>query len=202
MTLRFPRRHILRLSLAAASLNLPQASYATDSQIRVAVRGFGSAALLGAYATEESLSALLIDMLLADGRWSVIDDSGGSGDTALPAGSLLLRAAVTRYESSGGSGLDVRGVGALMGHASTSNTRDQVAISLRLVDPKSKEVLAVANGSGVSTSRTSGLDASSPLGSSAGANQTRRSAVEQAVRTALRQAISALWPKAIAHRPS
>jgi curli biogenesis system outer membrane secretion channel CsgG len=161
-----------------------------EAPVRVSVQGFGSSGLLGASATEESLVTLLIEELVADGGWAVVDDSGG---TAGPGAPLLMRGVITKFEAGGGSGLDLGGMGGrLGGHGGVKSETFSLALSLRLLDPASRQVLAVA--AGAATAKASGLRGGVDLrrGGTVGGERVKNPAVEQAVRDALKQAIGKL----------
>ncbi|MDQ0463554.1 curli biogenesis system outer membrane secretion channel CsgG [Caulobacter ginsengisoli] len=180
------RRHWLAAT-AAILIALP-AQAATP--LRVTVVGFGASSLLGSSATEESLVALLIEELLASGGFAVIEAEDAAGDADPPR---LLRASVTKFETKGGAGLDIGGLGgALGGRAGVGNERIELAVSLRLLDGATKQVLALATGTAQASGRTLKAGIEDDDGRGLGGERKRNPAIEQACRAAIHQAVEKL----------
>lgn len=157
--------------------------------MRVTVGGFGAASLLGASATEESLVALLVEELIANGGFAVIEaEDAGDGDPP-----RLLRASVTKFEAKSSGGLDLGGLGgALGGRAGVGMERYDLAVSLRLLDPASKQVLCIAAGAAQASGRSLKAGIADDDGRSVDAERKLNPAIESACRTAIRQAVDKL----------
>lgn len=158
--------------------------------MRVMIGGFGAASLLGASATEESLVALLVEELIANGGFAVIEaEDAGDGDPP-----RLLRASVTKFEAKSSGGLDIGGLGgaALGGRAGVGMERYDLAVSLRLLDPATKQVLAIAAGGAQASGRSLKAGIADDDGRSVDAERKLNPAIETACRTAIHQAVDKL----------
>lgn len=172
------------LGAAAFSLTAGQA-VAAGAAMRVTVLGFGASSLLGAGATEESLVALLIEELIGSGRFAVIEAE--DADPADPP--RLLRATVTKFESRSGGGLDIGGFGGALG---LGGEKFELAVSLRLLDGATRQVLAVAAGSAKASGSSVKAGVVDDDGRTLGGERRLGPAVELACRTAIREAIGKL----------
>ncbi|MFZ5670975.1 MAG: CsgG/HfaB family protein [Pseudomonadota bacterium] len=155
--------------------------------VRVTLGGFGASGLVSQGATEESLTTLLIEILIAQGGWIVIEAEDASGEAEPPR---VLRATVTKFEARASGGLSLggfSGAGAGLG----SETFD-LAISLRLVDPITKQVLALATGSAKTTGRSLRAGVEDDDGRTVGAERKLSPAIEGACRKALSEAVAKL----------
>ena len=158
--------------------------------MRVTVGGFGASSLLGASATEESLVALLVEALLANGSFAVIEaEDAGADDPP-----RLLRASVTKFEAKSSGGLNLGGLGsaALGGRAGVGMEHYDLAVSLRLLDPATKQVLAIAGGSAEASGRSLMAGVVDSNGRTVDAERKLNPAIEGACRTAIRLAVDKL----------
>jgi curli biogenesis system outer membrane secretion channel CsgG len=196
-------KHALSIVLAAVQVlalgglgppALAQPSQATSaSRQAVTVEGFDGADIMGGAVSGEGLSAMLIDVLVAEGRFSVME----RGSTR-PR--FHIKGAITRYDPiAGGAGVQVGGMSAL-GRALGAGAKTRmakVALSLRLIDPTTGEVIAVARGEGAASAQEAdagllnGRD-----GSTVGASAFRATSVGKAVEDAMRKAATELATKA------
>ncbi len=186
------RRSFLFLVIAAPLMaTLAQAQ---SKGVTVSVQGFGSSSLLGAEATEDSLVAILIEELIAQGGWIVVDETGGTAGDAQP---MILRGVVTKYAAGGAGGLSLGGLGGpLAGRAGVKSETISLSIGLRLLDPKTRQVLGISSGEASTSSRGVTAGAINRGGQTVEAEKLSNPAVEAAVRQAIRQAIVKLLPAA------
>lgn len=172
-----------RALFAASALALVSGSLALATPLmRVTVSGFGASSLLGAGATEESLVALLIEELIQHGGFAVIEAE--DADPADPP--RILRATVTKFESRSGGGLDIGGFGGAVG---LGGEKLELAISLRLLDGVTRQVLAIAAGSAKASGSSVKAGVVDDDGRTLGGERRLGPAVELACRTAIREAI-------------
>jgi len=169
---------VLFLAGASASTALAQPAQAGLAlKHTVAVDAFGGGELTQGAASAESLSALLTDALMGDGRFIVVERAGlGSIQTEQQLGqqgaaasataartnqligaSLLVRGTVTKFNAAaGGGGMTFGGpsLGPLGLGGGATTSKATMTISLRLIDTTTGQVLATATGDGSATSRT------------------------------------------------
>ncbi|WP_292124718.1 CsgG/HfaB family protein, partial [Brevundimonas sp.] len=104
--------------------------------------------------TAEGMTAMLTQALVEDGRFLVVEGSGGG-----MAPSAIVRAAVTKFEAAaGGGGLSISGGplgGLLGGRASTRSQTAVMEIALRLIDAATGQVVSTSSAQGRASSRTS-----------------------------------------------
>ncbi len=182
------------LLLAPGLLLMAGQARARTGGVKVSVQGFGSSSLLGAEATEDSLVAILIEELIAQGGWIVMDETGGTSGEEQP---LVLRGVVTKYAAGGAGGLSLGGLGGpLAGKAGLKAETISLSIGLRLLDPKTRQVLGISSGEASTSSRGVSAGAISRGGQTVEAEKLSNPAVEAAVREAIRQAIVKLLPAA------
>lgn len=120
----------------------------------IAVDLFQASDAVGGSVTAEGMTAMLTQALVEDGRFLVVEGSGGG-----IAPSAIVRAAVTKYEAAaGGGGLSISGGplgGLLGGRASTRSQTAVMEIALRLIDAATGQVVSTSSAQGRASSRTS-----------------------------------------------
>jgi len=120
----------------------------------IAVDLFQATDAVGGSVTAEGMTAMLTQALVEDGRFLVVEGSGGG-----IAPSAIVRAAVTKYEAAaGGGGLSISGGplgGLLGGRASTRSQTAVMEIALRLIDAATGQVVSTSSAQGRASSRTS-----------------------------------------------
>lgn len=120
----------------------------------IAVDLFRATEAVGGSVTADGMTAMLIQALVEDGRFLVVEGDGGP-----MAASALVRGAVTKYEpAAGGGGLSVSGGplgGLLGGRAGTRSQTAVIEIALRLVDTSTGQVISTSSAEGRASSRTS-----------------------------------------------
>lgn len=172
-----------RRALLAGALVFVAGQAAAAAPVRVTVASFGASSLVSQGATEESLTSLLIEILLDQGGWMIIEGEDAAGDTDPPR---LLRATVTKFEARSSTGLSLGGLG---GGAGVGRDSFDLTISLRLLDGATRQVLALATGS----ARTSGGSVRAGLedddGRTLGGERTLNPAIETACRKAIGEAV-------------
>lgn len=119
----------------------------------IAVDLFRATEAVGGSVTADGMTAMLIQALVEDGRFLVVEGDGGP-----MAASALVRGAVTKYEAAaGGSGLSISGGplgGLLGGRAGTRSQTAVIEIALRLVDTSTGQVISTSSAEGRASSRT------------------------------------------------
>ncbi|MDP1737129.1 MAG: CsgG/HfaB family protein [Caulobacter sp.] len=182
----FEGTRIGRRALLAGVLAIAATRVAAAAPIRVTVAGFGASGLVSQGATEESLISLLIEILLNQGGWMIIEGEDAAGNADPPR---LLRATVTKFEARSSSGLSLGGLG---GGAGVGRESFDLTISLRLLDGATRQVLALATGS----ARTSGGSVRAGLedddGRTLGGERKLSPAIETACRKAIGEAVAKL----------
>lgn len=141
--------------LAAPAMARPQTHAAFDGLKKtIAVDTFLATEAVGGSVTAEGMTAMLTQALVEDGRFLVVEGSGGG-----IAPSAIVRAAVTKYEAAaGGGGLSISGGplgGLLGGRASTRSQTAVMEIALRLIDAATGQVVSTSSAQGRASSRTS-----------------------------------------------
>lgn len=141
--------------LAAPAMARPQTRTAFDGLRKtIAVDTFLATEAVGGSVTAEGMTAMLTQALVEDGRFLVVEGSGGA-----IAPSAIVRAAVTKYEAAaGGGGLSISGGplgGLLGGRASTRSQTAVMEIALRLIDAATGQVVSTSSAQGRASSRTS-----------------------------------------------
>jgi curli biogenesis system outer membrane secretion channel CsgG len=138
----------------------------------ISVTGFEAAELAKGGATPEELTALLVNALVQDGRFIVVEraalpdvqaeqtlqQNGQSKGTVAQTGhvvaaSAIVRGTVTKFEpaTSGSSlGIGILGAGNLGGSTETAS----VTISLRVIDPATSQILYVGDAEGHATTKS------------------------------------------------
>ncbi|TAJ59798.1 MAG: hypothetical protein EPO49_09970 [Brevundimonas sp.] len=120
----------------------------------IAVDLFQATDAVGGSVTAEGMTAMLTQALVEDGRFLVVEGSGGG-----MAPSAIVRAAVTKFEAAaGGGGLSISGGplgGLLGGRASTRSQTAVMEIALRLIDAATGQVVSTSSAQGRASSRTS-----------------------------------------------
>jgi len=132
----------------------------------ISVDPFLATEAVGGSVTSDGMTAMLIDALVRDGRFVVVERQGlpategsGSGGGQMIAASAIVRGVVTKYEAAASGGnVGVSGVpiGALFnGRAGVRGQRAVMEISLRLIDTATGQVISTssAQGSASSSSR-------------------------------------------------
>ncbi|MCR5879649.1 CsgG/HfaB family protein [Phenylobacterium sp. J367] len=181
----------------------------------IAVDSFGGAELTAGMVAADGLTAMLTDVLIADGRFVVVERAGlgaiqteqqlgqsgsAGGETAaqssrLIGAGLLVRGAITKYNPNAGTaGVRVSGLpgGALLGAmgGGLQNRKTSVAISLRLIDTTTGQVISTVAADGVAATQEAdaGL-ANRSDGSTLGLNALKGTALGKAVEDAIKKAV-------------
>jgi curli biogenesis system outer membrane secretion channel CsgG len=181
----------------------------------VTVEDFQGAEVMGAAAT--SLTAILVDDLMKDGRFVVIEKPSASvqasqaaaaataqapdadkAATAALVPNIIVRGTITKFEAAArGNGLTVGGMpmGSRFGGgaAGVNGQRAIVELTLRLVDGTTGQVLASAHGNGSAGTRTlqAGATDARTGATLAGTNQ-KATPIQKAADEAIRKAIGEL----------
>lgn len=176
----------------------------------VSVDLFQATESVGGTVTAEGLTAMLTDALARDGRFVVVErpalasvqaEQGlaTTAETAAKSGGLIgssaiVRGTVTKYEANAGGGsVGVAGLpmGSLFGSEATAKTQHAVlAISLRLIDTTSGQVISTSNAEG--TASSSGVDASvvsRSSGAAFGGSAFQNTPIGQAAQDAIVKAV-------------
>lgn len=193
----------------------PVASAPVGLKRTIAVESFGGAEVFGGLVAGDGLSALLTDLLVADGRFVVVERSalagiqseqqlGQSGSTTsetaagsgkLIGASYLIRGAVTAYNpNAGGGGVRMGGIpgGSALGlGAGMQGRKTTVTVSLRLIDTTTGQVVATTSGDGVA--KTTEMDAGLVdlnNGATLGLTRLKGTAMGKAAEDAMRKALA------------
>lgn len=144
----------------------------------VAVIGFEAPELTAGGATADELTALLVNALLRDGRFVVLERSalaevqneqqlahGGTPNGHVLGANALIRGTVTKFEpAAGGATLGIGGLPFLGGGgASAASQTAEVTISLRVIDATTSQILFTGSASGHATTKTVGVTANAGL---------------------------------------
>ena len=155
------------LTMALPSWAMAQSPGAFDGLKKtITVDPFLATEAVGGSVTSDGMTAMLIDALVRDGRFVVVERQGlsategsGAADGQMIAASAIVRGVVTKYEAaaSGGS-LGISGVpigGLFGGRAGVRSQRAVMEISLRLTDTTTGQIISTssAQGSASSSSR-------------------------------------------------
>lgn len=181
----------------------------------IAVDSFGGSELTAGMVAADGLTAMLTDVLIADGRFVVVERAGltsvqteqqlgqsgsVSSETAaqssrLIGANLIVRGAITKYNpNAGGSGLKVSGLpgGSMLGlGGGVQSRKTTLSISLRLIDSTTGQVISTvkADGSAVSREADAGL-LNNRNGSTMGLNALRGTSIGKAVEDAIKTAVN------------
>lgn len=160
----------------------------------VSVDTFQAADAVGGTVTADGMTAMLTDALTRDGRFVVVEKTGGADSTALIAASAVVRGTVTKYEANaGGSSLGIGGLPMGSIFAARAGLKSQKAvmeISLRLVDAATGQVISTSKAQGSASS--SAIDATlvdSNTGASANAGRFRATPIGKAGEDAIAKAV-------------
>lgn len=175
-----------RRALLAGALVFVAGQAAAASPVRVTVAGFGASSLVSQGATEESLISLLIEILLGQGGWMIIEAEDAAGDADPPR---LLRATVTKFEPRSSTGLSLGGLG---GGAGVGRESFDLTISLRLLDGATRQVLALATGSARTTGSSVRAGLEDDNGRTVGGERKLNPEIETACRKAIGEAVTKL----------
>jgi len=164
----------------------------------VTVESFDGAELTGAVVSPEGLSAMLIDVLIASGRFSVVEKGGAGASGAR----YQIKGSIVRYDPIAGSagvqvgGLPNLGLGGRTLGAGAKHRVAKVAISLRLIDAASGQIVAVARAEGSASAQEADAGLLSARdGSTLGANALRATSIGKALEDAMRKATAELAGK-------
>jgi curli biogenesis system outer membrane secretion channel CsgG len=208
---------IMRIVLIAvmAALTLVQAGEALSQQpsapamagLRktVAVESFGGTEVFGGQVSGDGLSALLSDVLLADGRFVVVERGAlagiqteqqlsETGGSRMIGAGYLIRGTVTSYNpAAGGGGLRIGGSpgGSRYGLGGGVQGRKIVLkVSLRLIDATTGQVVATATAEGTATSQSTDVGIlDNKSGATMGLNALKDTALGKAAEDAIRKAV-------------
>lgn len=162
----------------------------------VTIESFDGAELMGGVVSGDGLSAMLMDVLISGGRFSVVE----KGSAGASAARFQVKGSIVRYDPIAGSaGVQVGGlpvVGRALG-AGAKHRVAKVAIMLRLIDPATGQVVAVARAEGAASAQEADAGMlNSRDGSTMGANALRATSVGKALEDAMRKAAADLANKA------
>ncbi len=207
----------LVLALALVMTNGTAQAQPAGLRKTVAVESFGGSEVFGGQVAADGPPALLTEILMADGRFVVVERAALSGiqseqqlgqsgsttnETAVAVGrmtgaSYLLRGAVTAFNpSAGGGGLRLSGMpgGSALGlGAGMQNRKSTVKVSLRLIDATTGQVVATSSAEGSGSSRD--LDAglvNLNNGATLGLNTLKSTSMGKALEDAIRTALASL----------
>lgn len=160
------------------------------------VESFDGADIMGGVVSADGLAAMMVDVLMADGRFSVIE----KGSAGAAGARFLIKGSITRYDPiAGGAGVQVGGL-PMVGRALGAGARHKVAkvaISLRLIDAASGQIVAVARAEGAASAQEADAGVlNGGDGSTMGANALRATSVGKALEDAMRKAAAELASKA------
>lgn len=196
---------VLALVIAAAAG--PASADPTYAGLRktVAVDTFQTPdSIIGGQGTSEGLTSMLTDALLHDGRFVVVERDALSVitteqqlgaqhsttvETAAQAGQLIganlvVRGAVTKFEAQAASNsISIAGVGMTSGHA-------LVAVTLRVIDTTTGQVIATAKGEGTAASHGATLSLNLSGGQTAALGSQHETPLGQAAEQAIDRAVA------------
>ena len=207
---------VLALAAAAPARSAPPPAPYDGLKKTISVDQFQAADAVGGTVTADGLTAMLVDALVRDGRFVVVERPGlasiqseqalgtsGSATAETSAktnqmigSSVIVRGAVTKYQpAAGGGGVNVGGLpmGSLLGGELGLNRQQAVlVISLRLIDTTTGQVIATYNAEGRANSTTASATLIQPktgamVGGSAFANTPIGQAAQDAIVKALVQ---------------
>ena len=159
----------------------------------ITVESFEGAELTGGSVSADGLSALLIEVLVDGGQFSVVE----KGSSAPPR--YLIKGSITRYNpSASGAGVQLGGFSgmgrALGGGARTRTTT--VGISLRLIEASTGQIVAIGRADGSATEKGADAGVVNPWsGSNMGVNAMRSTSMGQALEDAMKKAVAELVGK-------
>lgn len=194
------KRTFLAVALAALAVAVgapgapgvtPAAAQTPAAEKTVAVESFDGAELTGGVVSNDGLAALLVEILLEGGTFSVLE-KGVAG--AKPQ--FLIKGSIVRFDANtGSSGVQLGGIPgagrALGGKAQRRTSR--VSVSLRLIDAASGRILALARADGEAAAQ----EADAALtGTTMGASALRATSVGKALEDAMGKAAKQLAAKA------
>lgn len=149
----------------------------------VVVESFDGAELTGGAVTNDGLSAMLVDTLLAAGGYTVLEKAAAG---AKPR--FLIKGSIVRFDANAGSAAiqigGVPGVARALGGAARRRL-SRVAVSLRLIDATSGRILAVARAEGEAAAQEADAGL---IGSGMSASALRATSIGQALENALAKA--------------
>jgi curli biogenesis system outer membrane secretion channel CsgG len=141
----------------------------------VVVSGFEAPELMQGGATADELTALLVNALIADGRFVVLERPDLIGvrteqqiaqqtQTSLSAGAII-RGTVTKFDAAaGGTSLGVGGLPFLGGGGAAANSQTaEVTISLRVIDVNTSQILFTGSATGHASAKSLGVTGTTGL---------------------------------------
>lgn len=181
----------------------------------IAVDQFQAAETTGGAVTGDGLTALLVDALIQDGRFVVVERAGLSsvqaeqglgGSASLTAetapktgqiigANVLIRGAVTKYEANaGGGGVGISGLpmgGLFSPGADIKHKTSTMEINLRLIDTTTGQIIATYNAEGSASATSAGAGiVSNKTGLGINADAFRATPIGQAAQDAIIKAVS------------
>lgn len=172
----------------------------------------GGSAVVGT--TNEGLNAMLVDALIHDGRFVVVErvalndiqleqqlgkDNATTPETAAVSGQMLgasaiVRATVTKFEpAAGGGGLQIGGLplGRLMsGTAGVTGQYALVEFNLRIIDTSTGQVIATSKASGTANSSSANVSAmNNKSGANVGTTAFKTTPLGEAAESAINAAV-------------
>lgn len=185
----------LTLAISAPAATQPAVQAAPATRQTITVEGFDGAEMMGGVVSAEGLSALLIDVLIDSGRFTVVE----RGTAVAPTARFLVKGSITKYNPAArGAGINVGGMSGLargLGGGVKARTTT-VSISLRLIESSTGQILAVGRAEGTATSQEADAGVIDGWnGAAMGVNAVRSTSMGKALEDAMRKAIVELSAK-------
>jgi len=183
----------------------------------VAVESFQAGDSTGGATTGEGLAAMLAEALVGDGRFVVVERGalqaiqneqtlGANGSATAGTGasrgqmigaSYLIRGTVTKYDPNhGGSSLSLGGIGPasqlVSGALGLKTTSAYIALSLRVIDSTTGQVISTVKADGVASSRDITASITSSKGPTVSQDALKNTPLGQAAEAAIHRALASL----------
>lgn len=206
---------IFLLAIVAVLSVVPLRAQPVDNGLKktIAVDTFAPSEAMGGSVTAEGLAAMLVDALVKDGHFIVVErnalitvqseqalgtTAAANAETAAKTGQLIgasaiIRGAVTKYEAARhGGGLSIGGaaLGNFMPGADTKSQTAEMEISLRLIDTTTGQVVGTYNAKGTASSSQSTLGVMHRSGATVGATTFSATPMGQAAQDAIVKAVA------------
>lgn len=188
----FPAGHTLAQTTApqpvAPATVAPPAPAPSATQVNIEIGSFECKVALCNYALGNGIADALATLLFETGRFSLFEpDTSGTATTSTPGTSapgadVLILGAITRYE------VDAQSGGACFFGVCLGGKQSNIGADLRVVDARTRKVIAVKHVDGTSSSNGMSLNLIPGLS----LNGTQSSGAQAAVSDMLRKAVDAL----------
>jgi curli biogenesis system outer membrane secretion channel CsgG len=209
------RKFVRVMAAAAALVIVPLHAQPVDNGLKktIAVDQFATSEATGGQVTAEGLTSMLIDALVRDGHFIVVErgalasvqaeqalgtSAAASTETAPKTGQLIgasaiIRGAVTKYEAAAhGSGFSIGGaaLGSFMPGAGSTGTTALIEISLRLIDTTTGQVVGTYNAQGKASASSTTVGVTHRSGATLGASTFSATPLGQAAQDAIVKAVA------------